>query len=249
LTIANERLKELDRLKSKFVSDVSHELRTPITNLGLYVQLMQRGNAEKQAHYLNVLHLQSERLRNLVEDILSLSRLERLKGEIKLTAVNINNIITQVVQSQPIQAKVGNLTLSVTLQPELPLAQSDNDHALQVIYNLLDNALNYTREGGVEISTAIDTESDMICITIADTGAGIVQQDMPYIFDRFYRGQDVGSSSIPGTGLGLSIVQEIVQLHNGRLSIESEAGKGTTAHVWLQQAQSLGHSLMPVLNT
>lgn len=236
LTIANERLTELDRLKSKFVSDVSHELRTPITNLGLYVQLMQRGGAEKQVQYLDVLHMQSERLKNLVEDILDLSRLERLKGEMELTAVNINNIITQVVQSQSIQSKIGQLTLVTTLQPELPLAQSDNDHAHQVIYNLLDNALNYTRQGGVEISTTFDTEYEIICISIADTGVGIVEEDMPYIFDRFYRGQDVGSSAIPGTGLGLSIVQEIVKLHNGRLTIESEIGKGTTARIWLQKA-------------
>lgn len=236
LTIANQRLTELDRLKSKFVSDVSHELRTPITNLGLYVQLMQRGNAEKQAHYLQVLYLQSERLRNLVEDILSLSRLERLKGEAKLTAVNINEIITQAAQAKRVQSKIGDLTLTITLHPDLPLALSERNQALQAIFNLIDNALNYTHQGGVQIRTTKDDESNMVCITVADTGVGISEQDMPYIFDRFYRGQDIGSSAIPGTGLGLSIVQEVVQLHNGRLSIESEVGKGTIARIWLQKA-------------
>jgi len=236
LTIANQRLMELDQLKSKFVSDVSHELRTPITNLGLYVELMGRGNVEKQAYYLDVLRIQSERLKNLVEDILSLSRLERLKGEMTLTAVNVNNIISQAIQSKAILSKKGNLTLTATLQPDLPPALSDNAYMLQVILNLLTNAVNYTDEGDVEISTAIDSEDGMICITVTDSGMGIDEQDMPYIFDRFYRGHEIGSSSIPGTGLGLSIVQEVIAMYNGRLEIESEVGKGTTARVWLQQA-------------
>lgn len=239
LTLANQRLTELDRLKSKFVSDISHELRTPITNLGLYVQLMQRGNAEKHAHYLKVLYLQSERLKALVEDILSLSRLERAKGDLELTAVNPNDIITQVIQSRGIQSKTGKLTLTTALQPNLPLALSDKNQFLQVIFNLLVNALNYTEEGGVEISTTMDAESDMICVAVADTGVGISEQDMPYIFDHFYRGHKVGSLSIPGTGLGLSIVQEIVLMHNGRLEIESTVGEGTTVRVWLQQAPNI----------
>ena len=236
LTIANQRLTELDRLKSKFVSDVSHELRTPITNLGLYVQLMQRGNIKKQAYYLNVLQLQSERLKNLVEDILSLSRLERLKGDMVLTAVQPNAIITTIIAANTIQSKIGNLALTTALSPDLPPALSDNNHLSQIVTNLLLNALNYTDKGGVQISTTLDAESDMICITVNDSGNGINEKDMPYIFDRFYRGHGVGSSSIPGTGLGLSIVKEIVELHNGRLSIESTIGKGTTARVWLQKA-------------
>ena len=237
LTLANQRLTELDRLKSKFVSDISHELRTPITNLGLYVQLMQRGDAEKQAHYLKVLYMQSERLKALVEDILSLSRLERTKGELGLTAVNPNNIITQVIESRSIQSKIGELTLTTMLHPNLPSALSNKNQFLQLVFNLLMNALNYTEKGGVEISTTFDAESDMICIAVADTGVGIAEQDMPYIFDHFYRGHDVGSLSIPGTGLGLSIVQKIVMMHNGRLEIESTVGEGTTIRIWLQKAQ------------
>ncbi len=234
LTVANQRLMELDKLKSKFVSDISHELRTPITNLGLYMELMERGNADKQARYLKILHSQSDRLRNLVEDILSISRLERLGGEMDLTAVNANNLINKIVQSRSVQAKITDLTLTLTLQPTLPTVLSDNVYLSEIIHNLLTNALNYTDEGEISISTAVD--EDMILITIADTGRGIDEEDAPHIFDRFYRGHAVGSSTISGTGLGLSIVQEVVRLHNGRLDIDSTVNKGTTVRVWLPKA-------------
>ncbi len=232
LAEANEQLKQLDRLKSKFVSDVSHELRTPITNLTMYLDLLERGRADRREHYVSVLQKETARIRQLVEDILDLSRLEasRERG-IMFMPVDLNQIVAQVVMAQMPQINAVRLKLDFVPEDGLPLILGAQHQLSQVVTNLLTNAVNYTPEGRIEVKTYY--ENGEVCLMVEDTGIGIDDFDMPHIFERFYRGQQVAQLGVPGTGLGLGIVKEIVDLHGGRVEATSELGKGSLFLVWL----------------
>ncbi len=232
LAEANEQLQQLDRLKSKFVSDVSHELRTPITNLTMYLDLLERGRADRRDHYLSVLQKETARIRQLVEDILDLSRLEdsRERG-IMFLPVDLNQIVAQVVMAQMPQINAVRLKLDFVPEDGLPLILGAQHQLSQVVTNLLTNAVNYTPEGKIEVKTY--HENSEVCLMVEDTGIGIDDVDMPHLFERFYRGKQVAQLGVPGTGLGLGIVKEIVDLHGGRVEATSELGKGSLFRVWL----------------
>lgn len=236
LAKANIRLQELDRLKSKFVSDVSHELRTPITNLKLYLDLMERGRADRQAYYMSVLRQQTIRLTDLFEDILSLSRLEMGAAKVKLLPVDLNKVVEQVMAANLPRFELTDLTIDYTLQSDLPLVQGERNQLAQVVTNLLTNAIRYTPAGSIALQTAWDEDKGMALLRVTDTGIGIHPDDYDYLFDRFYRGQHTGQSNIPGTGLGLAIVKEIVDLHGGEIHVQSVLGEGTTFIVELPGA-------------
>jgi signal transduction histidine kinase len=153
LAAANERLTELDRLKSKFVSDVSHELRTPIANLKLHVELLEHGRADKREHYLGVVKQQSRRLGQLVDDILNLSRLEMGRERVALGPVNLNFVVEQIVAAHQPRAESSRLSLTFEPLPELPQVRGEVNQLAQVVTNLVINALNYTPEGAVRVST------------------------------------------------------------------------------------------------
>jgi len=231
LAKANERLTELDRLKSKFVSDVSHELRTPVANLSLYVDLLQHGKPEKHEKYLNGLREQAGLLKRLVDDILDLSRLERDQAAGVLAPADLNAAAEQVVAAHQPRADLAGLTLTFAPDPDLPPVRGNYDQLIQIITNLVANALNYTRAGQVRIST--QHRDDRAYLQVQDTGLGIDDMDIPHLFERFYRGTGAARSGTPGTGLGLSIVKEIVDLHGGEIEVTSRVGEGTTFKVWL----------------
>ncbi|HTP11075.1 MAG TPA: PAS domain S-box protein [Anaerolineae bacterium] len=231
LAAANERLTELDRLKSKFVSDVSHELRTPIANLKLHVELLEHGRAEKHDHYLSVVKQQSRRLGQLVDDILNLSRLEMGRERAVFGPVDLNFVVEQIVAAHQPRAESTGLILSFEPLPTLQPVRGEVNQLAQVVTNLLINALNYTPEGDVRVSTC--QTADEACLQVEDTGIGIDPEDLPNIFDRFYRGRRSQRSETPGTGLGLAIVKEIVDLHDGRIEVNSQVKQGTTFKVWL----------------
>jgi len=231
LAAANERLTELDRLKSKFVSDVSHELRTPIANLKLHVELLERGRPEKHEHYLTVVKQQARRLGQLVDDILNLSRLEMGKQRVAFGPVDLNFVVGQIVTAHQPRAESSTLVLSFVPQTDLQPVRGEVNQLAQVVTNLLINALNYTATGVIQVTTS--QTSTAACIQIEDTGMGIDPEDLPNIFDRFYRGRRSQRSETPGTGLGLAIVKEIVDLHEGRIEVASQVKQGTTVKVWL----------------
>ncbi len=237
LADANEQLKELDRLKSKFVSDVSHELRTPITSLSLYLDLIERGSPEHSERYWGVLRKQTERLNRLIEDILSLSRLQMGKVDVSQAPVDLNEMVEEVLALRRDDFDAANLALEFQADETLPCVSAQPDLLAQVVANLLSNALNYTEEGAVRMSTFFDRARNMAYLSIADSGVGINAGDLPHIFERFYRGHFSAQSNIPGNGLGLTFVEEIVNLHQGRLEVESEEGVGTTFRVWLPVAE------------
>jgi len=238
LTEAYEQLKDLDRLKSKFVTDVSHELRTPVANIKLYLHLWQRSKPEKHDQYLAVINEQTDRLVSLIENILNLSRLDLGEVKVEFAVVDLNAAVEQVVTAHQSRADVAGLELTFEPGVALPPVRADLNQLAQVITNLVNNAVNYTSKGQVRVSTHLDAERGHACLEVQDTGMGIEPEDLPHIFDRFYRGQGTGSSNIPGSGLGLSIVNELVDLHGGEIKVESQVGKGSTFRVWLPLVES-----------
>lgn len=232
LAEVNERLLELDRLKSKFVSNVSHELRTPISNLKLYVALLQRGKAERRKQYESMLRLSVDRLGQLVEDILNLSRLEIAHQQDRaLEPTDLNALVGQVVGLHKPQADAAGLTLMFEPDMNLPLMSGDYNQLSQLATNLIANALNYTSEGYVRVSTATSENQDSLSFVVEDSGIGILSEDIPHLFDRFYRGNHRQPEEIPGTGLGLAIVREIVEIHGGTIKVQSEIDRGTRVEV------------------
>ena len=228
------RLKELDRMKDIFISNVSHELRTPITNIDLYTELLKSAPPEKQPRYLEVVKDQSELLTRLVEDILDLSRLTTTKPrQVEFVEVDLNLLVDQVVTTQKLLADASGLSLIFDPDPDLPHIQAEQIQIARLINNLVTNAIHYTKAGEVRVKTSRGEKN--VCLTIQDTGIGIEPGDLPHLFERFYRGQNVRLSGIHGTGLGLAIVKEIVDFHAGEIHVQSEPGKGSTFQVWLPE--------------
>jgi PAS domain S-box-containing protein len=226
------RQRDLDRLKDHFISDVSHELRTPATNLGLYLELLERATPEKRSEYQSVLMGQSRLLMTLIDDILDLSRLTIGKSKkIELTAVDLNLLAEQVVTAHLPLAEVSELELIFNPNLDLPPVRGEQNQLARLITNLVSNAIRYTPQGHVCVRTYL--ANGQACLEIEDTGIGIEPEDQSHLFERFYRGRQVRQSKIHGTGLGLAIVKEIVDMHGGCVTIQSQPGKGSIFRTWL----------------
>jgi signal transduction histidine kinase len=225
---------EVDKLKSEFVSTVSHELRTPMTSIKGYADLMLMGAAgtmtDPQIRYLQVIKNNADRLHMLVNDLLDISRIETGKTGLDLRPLDIPQIIAQVVDGHlhgRIQHEARSLNVTTEIAPSLPLVNADHARITQVLTNLLDNALNYTPDDG-QITIMAKATHSYVHISVKDTGIGISKENQEKIFDRFYRAEDSEVQRIPGTGLGLAIVRSLIDMHGGRLKVESELGKGST---------------------
>ena len=238
LAEANEKLKSLDQLKSKFVSDVSHELRNPITNLTIYLELLEFAPPDRQAKYYDILRTQVRRLSSLVEEILTLSRLENGSDHDLHQSVDLNYLVQQTVTAHTPRAQSKKIKLRFTPAIPLPPAWGEPNQITQIVTNLLDNALNYTAGGYIDITTDLQEQENKteIVLGVSDSGRGIPEEDLPHIFERFYRGSQVDRDAIAGTGLGLGIVREIVALHNGRIDVQSIPNKGSRFTVTLPAA-------------
>ncbi len=200
------RQKELDRLKDQFVANVSHELRTPLANVKLYLSMLERGKPEKQAQYLQTLLRESSRLENLIENLLSISRLDMRQLPIELRPTDVNLLITQLVFDRAALITERGLLLENRPAADLPPAQADPALVIQIMSNLMTNATHYTPPGGViTLSTARQQrrDRDWVTLTVKDSGPGITAKDSSHLFERFYRGEAGRKSGAPGTGLGL----------------------------------------------
>jgi PAS domain S-box-containing protein len=236
LTAANTRLQELDQLKDKFVSNVSHELRTPFTVIRLSLDLLDHGKPEKRAEYLQSMRREVNRLDKMIGDLLDLSRLDRRAVRIDLVPTDVNQVAGWLMTDRLILAAEHGLTAKYQPDVSLPAVLADVNLLTQVISNLLTNAINYTPSGGIVTLTTgltkVGTE-DWVIVTVKDTGPGIPAEDLPHLFDRFYRGQSSRESTAPGTGLGLAICKEILEQLGGRITVESQPGQGAAFTVWL----------------
>ncbi len=225
---------EVDKLKSEFVSTVSHELRTPMTSIKGYADLMLMGAAggmsEPQMRYLKVIKNNADRLQMLVNDLLNISRIETGKTTLDLRPLDVPQIIEQVVEGHlrgRIQHDKKKLNVYTEIAPALPLVNADHAKVTQILTNLLDNAFNYTPAGGeIHIHTRADHQH--VYISVSDTGIGISKENQAKIFDRFFRAEDEAVQKVPGTGLGLAIVRSLIEMHGGRLEVESLLFKGST---------------------
>ena len=239
LAAANQRLTELDHMKDQFVSSVSHELRTPLANVKLYLQLLTRGRPDKYEDYLQTLLRETRRLEKLIDDLLELSRLDLKVTAFDLEPADVNYLTAELVQDRILMAADRGLLIDCQLAAVPLLALVDPPRFTQVISNLMTNALNYTPTGGlVTLSTAtqLQEEAAWVTVVVRDTGRGIPPQEVPYLFERFFRGAVSRQAGIPGTGLGLAICKEIVEQMGGRITVASEPGQGAAFTVWLRSA-------------
>jgi signal transduction histidine kinase len=230
LQAANEQLQELDRLKSAFVSIVSHELRTPMTSIKGYIENMLDGLtgtlSERQAYYLGRVKFNVERLTRMINDLLDLSRIEAGRVELTLAPLEVSELVPEIVESlQPVgQAK------SISLQHRHhggPVKiHGDRDKLHQILTNLVQNAVKFTPHGGqIDVETR-SLESGFLQFTVSDTGCGISLHEQPKIFERFYRGESIQVEQ-RGAGLGLAITKSLVELHGGKIWVESILGQGS----------------------
>jgi PAS domain S-box-containing protein len=237
------RLRELDEIKTQLVDNVSHELRTPMSNIRLYLALLKRGKPERQAEYMDVLERETLRLDRLISDLLDLSRLESSDRQPPVEWVALDHMTHQVIENVMPQAAEKQLALHAPQAVEaLPPMQANRDQLMQVLTNLIGNAVAYTPEGGT-ITVNLDmadvalqpdaTPVPAIRLTVADTGIGIPAEEMDTIFDRFHRSENARQTGAPGTGLGLAITKEIIERHYGRIEVNSILNEGSTFRVTL----------------
>lgn len=228
-----ERLTELDRLKSEFVSNVSHELKTPLTTIKLLAHLLQKSGMteEEKLDFAKTIAVECDRQIEFVGNLLDLSRIESGAYKLRKTRVNVRELISSCVNVERHRAESLGLRLTTNIHARLPEISGDFEALRRVMRGLIDNAIKYTREGG-HIAISAREADQTIAISISDTGKGIPENDLPHIFDKFYR---VASESQTGVGLGLYLAQHIVVQLEGEITVESKPGVGTTFSVILPQ--------------
>lgn len=222
---SNKKLKELDNLKSEFVSLVSHELRTPLTAIIGFAKANRTLDlTEKQKRkYLLIIENEGKRLAKIIEDFLDISKIESGKFVLDITDIDVPELISEIINSIKIPE---NIKINVELSKNFPKLYADRNRLKQVIINIIGNALKYTLSGGKITICGEYTDEDII-ISIKDDGPGIKKEELEKIFNKFYRGNDDVSSENEGSGLGLSISKGIIEMHKGNIWAESEFGKGS----------------------
>jgi two-component system phosphate regulon sensor histidine kinase PhoR len=233
-------MRKFEKARSEFIANVSHELKTPITSIIGFVETLRDGainDLKKRDEFLNIIHSHSQRLDNLVNDILSLSRIESREIEMNPAPISIKETLdnAKALHNDKIRSKKQSLRMQIP--DKLPAAFSDPEMIIQVFSNLIDNAIKFTPEEG-KITVKAREEDDFIQIDVSDTGIGIADEHLPRIFERFYRVDKARSREMGGTGLGLAIVKHIVHANRGKVSVKSEFGKGSTFSVFLPRAAS-----------
>lgn len=234
---AYAELKAGDKVKSEFISVISHELRTPVTVLHGYLELFETGHmgelTKKQKEKLEIMKLQTDHMKNMINEMLDLSKMESRKFEIAKEKVSITKTVKETVKMIETLADMKGHTITIDVPPSLPELIGDEKKVARVLVNLLVNAIKYTPNGGRINIGAKDRRND-IEISVADTGIGIPKCDQKRIFEKFYTLKGTSSISKPGKfGLGLYISKGIVNAHDGKIWVESKEGKGSTFYVTL----------------
>jgi len=229
------QLRQTEEIRRDFVANVSHELRTPLSIFRGYLETLLDDPHQPPGELLRILEVMerhSDRLYALVEDVLSLARLESPEAELDLSEISLAEFLQEILRDWEKRLEAKQLKSHLDVPLDLPKLEADESRLQEIIYNLLDNAVKYSQSAGV-ITLRAAVESDRVRISVSDEGIGIPEKDLPRIFERFYRADKARSRELGGTGLGLSIVKHIAQLHGGTAEAQSEPGKGTTISVVL----------------
>jgi len=226
------REKEIARMKNEFVSNVSHEFKTPLASIKAYVEMLVDGEArdeDTQKEFYDIIQSETNRLTRLIENILNISRIESGVVKVVKEPLSLTGVVKQMIDVVLPQARAKNQKIVERLAPVYYQVEADHDMIRQAVLNLLSNAIKYTSDGGtITLAVTVDERRDLAVCDITDTGAGIPAEDLPHIFDKFYRVR-ANSKMAKGTGLGLTLVKHIVEtVHGGRLTVTSEAGAGST---------------------
>lgn len=219
-----------DEARNAFVAQATHELRTPLTNIRLYVeQAIEAGDEDPtvRAKALDVINQESRRLERIVGDMLSVSEIEAGSFKLRAGDVRLENLFDDLKAEYEAQAREKNITLTLRLPPKLPVIKGDRDKIVLALHNLLGNAVKYTPEGG-SVEVRVSTDNDRLNVEVADTGIGINPDETELIFEKFYRAKDKRVNQITGTGLGLALAREVVRLHGGDITVQSQPDKGST---------------------
>jgi two-component system phosphate regulon sensor histidine kinase PhoR len=229
-------LKKIDQVRRDFVANVSHELRTPLSILRGYIETLLESpetSHEELLRILRVMKRHSNRLDLLAEDLLTLAQLESANPNLQLGNVDVSTFFEELIRDWEKKLANKRLNIIVDVPPDLRTIRADRTRLQEALYNMMDNAVKYSREHG-EITLMAKRREKQIVLSVSDTGIGISNEDLPRIFERFYRVDKARShDSVRGTGLGLAIVKHIAQLHGGHVEAESEIEKGTTIRVVL----------------
>jgi two-component system phosphate regulon sensor histidine kinase PhoR len=225
-------LRRLERVRRDFVANVSHELRTPLTAIQGFAETLLAGaidDPQNRTRFLEIILEHSHRLARLTEDLLMLSKMDAERLELEIRRLSVAQLIESCLETAQRRAVEKDLRISVNMPPGLPDIAGDRRRLAEVLQNLLDNAIQYTLPGG-QIIVSAQTGEDAITLTVSDTGIGIPKADQSRIFERFYRVDVARSREAGGTGLGLAIAKHLVEVHGGRLWVESEIGQGSQFH-------------------
>jgi two-component system phosphate regulon sensor histidine kinase PhoR len=237
----------VERMRADFVANVSHELRTPLTSLIGFIETLQGPASDDppaQQRFLGIMAEQGARMNRLIDDLLSLSRIELTEHQSPSESVDLKALISGLVAGFEPRLAQRKSRIELRFAEGLPTIAGDADQIAQVMQNLLDNAVKYGRDGSsIGLTVALAQPGERwpkragLTIAVADQGGGIPREHIPRLTERFYRVDKGRSRAVGGTGLGLAIVKHIVNRHRGQLAIESEVGVGTTVSVWLPLTQ------------
>lgn len=230
-----------ENMQKQFVSNVSHELRTPLTSLSAYIDTLNQGawkDPEIAPKFLKVTQEETQRMIRMINDLLSLSRMDRGTSKMELELVNLNDFVAHILNRFDMIVKNGEekgekkYTIKRELGQQAIWVEIDTDKMMQVIDNIMNNAIKYSPDGGV-ITVRLTENQNRVILSISDQGLGIPRKDLNKIFDRFYRVDKARSRAQGGTGLGLAIAKEIIEAHHGRIWADSSEGKGSTFYISL----------------
>jgi two-component system phosphate regulon sensor histidine kinase PhoR len=234
--------KRSEQMRADFVANASHELRTPLATLLGFIETLQgpaRDDRQARDRFLGIMHEQASRMARLIDDLLSLSRIEMNEHVLPTGRANLRHVLGSVAATLELRAKARGMQIVLKLPDELPEVVGEADELAQVFQNLFDNAIKYGREGSpIEVEARIDRRSSppFVAVGVRDHGEGIRREHLPRLTERFYRVDTARSRAMGGTGLGLAIVKHIVNRHRGRLDIASELGEGSVFAVSLRLA-------------
>ena len=226
--------KKLDDMRKEFVANVSHELRTPLTTVKSYTETLLDGAMEEEElakEFLTIINSEADRMAFLVRDLLQLTRFDNKQVRLDMTEIEMNDFLSMTVRQNKIHAEAKHQELSFEPYPHMVVVHGDRDRVGQVVNNIVTNAIKYSLEQAT-IRIFITEDDQYFKLNVKDTGMGISREDLPRIFERFYRVDKARSRAMGGTGLGLAIAKEIMETHGGKLTAESEYGKGTTMTMW-----------------